>query len=572
MTSDFDLVIRGALVVDGSGEDPFGADVGVRAGRVSAIGSVEGVGDREIDADGAILTPGFVDPHTHYDAQLFWDGAATPSSCHGVTTVIGGNCGFTLAPVHAWDAEYTRNMMSRVEGMSVEALRRGLPWSWDNFGQYLDALEGKIAVNAGFLVGHCALRRYVMGDEANTRAAATHEIAMMERLLEDSLRAGGLGFSTSRSTTHTDGDENPVPSRLASEDEVLSLCKIVGQREGTFLEAIVQGCVTGFQDDEVELLANMSAIAGRPLNWNLLSVLEENKMSIEGQLGPSRRARELGGRVVALTMPVLADITMSFETFCGLFHLPGWAQVLRLPSEEKARRLRDRSVRADLLAAASTSRFSYHADFANYRVGETYSAANEGLESRRVGDIAGEWGVDPFECIVEIVARDDFKTVLWPSRGDSDGTWARRRALWDEADVMLGGSDAGAHLDRTLGSVYPTAFLYDTLRGRRLVSLERAVQMMTDVPASLFGLRHRGRVEVGNFADLVVLDPATVGSGPARRLHDLPGGGVRLHAESTGVLHVFVNGVESVVDGNSTGANAGTVLRSNRDTETVKTR
>ena len=572
MKAEFDLVVRHALIVDGTGTDPVVGDVAVRGGRVAAIGRVDGRGGLEVEARDCVVTPGFVDPHTHYDAQLFWDGSATPSSCHGVTTVVAGNCGFTLAPLKAQDADYTRRMMSRVEGMSVEALERGVPWSWQSFGEYLDSLEGSIAVNAGFLVGHCALRRYVLGDDANRRPAAPDEVGAMARLLGESLRVGGLGFSTSRSTTHSDGDGQPVPSRLASPEEVLALCGAVGAHEGTFLEAIVPGCLTGFQDDEVELLASMSATAGRPLNWNLLTVLETSGMTVDRQLAPSRRAREVGGRVVALTMPVLADITMSFDTFCGLWHLPGWADVLDRPVAEKARLLRDPEVRARLLDAARPSRFSYHADFAIYRIGETYSARNAELEGRLVGDIAPEWGMDPFECIVEIVARDDFKTVLWPSRGDSDETWERRRVLWDHEDVMLGGSDAGAHLDRTLGSVYPTMFLRDALHGRKLVTLPRAVQMMTDVPARLFGLRDRGRIALGNRADLVVLDPATVGAGPARRLHDLPGGAVRLSAVSNGIRHVFVNGVEAVVDGQPTGATAGTVLRSGRDTETVPTR
>ena len=568
-----DYLITGGTVVDGTGSPPRTADVGIRGDRVVTVGKAEEPARETVDAAGLVVAPGFIDPHTHYDAQLFWDGYATPSSEHGVTTVIGGNCGFTLAPLKAVDADYTRRMMAKVEGMPLEALENGVKWSWESFKEYLDGLEGRIAVNAGFLVGHCALRRYVLGPEATERASTPEEVEALDRLLRQCLEAGGLGLSTSRSSTHNDGDNQPVPSRAASEEELLRLCRVVSEYPGTTLEAIVEGCLRGFSDGEIELLAQMSAQANRPLNWNVLGTGAGQEERTSHQLLPSARAREIGGRVVALTMPIFADNNMSLGTFCALWLIPGWHDILSLPKAEKTAKLRDPAVREEMRAAAKGTVFERLADFSKYRIGDTVAPENKRYEGRLITDIASEMGVDPADALIGITSADDYRTVLWPlPAGDSDADWAVRRDLWTKEDVMLGGSDAGAHLDRMLGSPYPTRFLADTLRGRRLVSLERAVQLMTEVPARLFGLTDRGRLAEGALADVVLLDPATVDSGPARRVYDLPGDSLRLTAESTGVERVFVNGRPTISAGRATGELPGTVLRSGRHTETVATR
>jgi N-acyl-D-aspartate/D-glutamate deacylase len=567
-----DFLIKGGTVVDGTGAPGRRADVGIRGDRVVAVGEIDEPAHETIDATDLVVTPGFVDPHTHYDAQLYWDGYATPSSNHGVTSVIGGNCGFSLAPLRPADADYTRRMMAKVEGMPLGALESGVDWKWETFGQYLDGLEGRIGVNAGFLVGHCALRRFVLGEEAVARESTPEEVATLVRLLDDSLAAGGLGLSTSRSSTHNDGDNHPVPSRAASEEELLTLCRVVSEHDGTTLEAIVEGCLKGFNDDEIELLAQMSAQANRPLNWNVLGTAAGQEEKTEHQLAPGVRAREVGGRVVALTMPIFADNNMSLGTFCALWLIPGWQEILSLPLAEKAAKLRDPAVREEMERSAKGTVFERLADWSNYRIGDTVAPENKPYEGRLITDIAAERGLDPADCLIEITVADEFKTVLWPLPvSDTDPDWAARARLWERPDVLLGGSDAGAHLDRMLGSPYPTRFIADTLRGRKLVSLERAVQLMTDVPARLFGLRDRGRLVEGAFADVVVFDPETIDSGPARRVFDLPGDSLRLTAESVGVRRVLVNGVPTIVDGRSTGALAGTVLRSGRDTDTVAT-
>ncbi|GAA2220954.1 MULTISPECIES: N-acyl-D-amino-acid deacylase family protein [Streptomyces] len=574
-----DHVIKGATVVDGTGAPAFTADVGVRDGRIAVIGQVTQEARTTEDATGLVLTPGFVDPHTHYDAQLFWDPYATPSLNHGVTTVVGGNCGFTLAPLHPGrpeDADYTRRMMSRVEGMALVALEQGAPWSWHSFGEYLDALEGRIAVNAGFMVGHCALRRHVMGPEAVGGQPSQEQLAAMVRLLREAMDAGAWGLSTTQSTSHSDGDGQPVASRHARPAELLALSRAVGECEGTQIEAIVAGCLDQFSDAEIDLFVEMSAVAGRPLNWNVLTIDAAVPERVPRQLLASEQARKAGGRVVALTMPILTPMNMSLGTFCALNLIPGWGPVLGLPVPERIRKLRDPDVRAELLRRADSKEagvFRRLANFGRYVIGDTYSEANAGLTGRVVGDIAEERGQEPFACLVEICAQDDLRTVLWPMPADNDpASWALRAETWQHEDVLLGGSDAGAHLDRMCGAPYTTRFLGDCLRGRRLVGLEQAVKMLTDDPARLFGLRERGRIEEGLHADLVLLDPERIDAGPATLVHDLPGGSPRLDSRALGVRAVWVNGVEAIRDDVVTGAVPGRVLRSGRDTETVSTR
>jgi N-acyl-D-aspartate/D-glutamate deacylase len=570
-----DYEIRGATVVDGTGRPGFRGTVGVAGGRIVAIGEVDSAATATFDAGGLVVAPGFVDPHTHYDAQLFWDPFATPSNAHGVTTVIGGNCGFTLAPLHHSDADYLRRMMAQVEGMPLAALEQGVDWRWESFGDYLATLEDGIAVNAGFLVGHCALRRYVMGPDAIGKSATGPQVEEMVRVLHQSIEAGGLGFSTTRSSTHSDGDGQPVASRHASRDELLALCRATGEHEGTTLEGIVPGCLDTFSDEEIELLVAMSAAARRPLNWNVLTVDSRAPERVTRQLSASTAAEAAGARIVALTMPVLVPMNMSFLTYCALNLLPGWGEILQLPVRERMTRLQDPETRRQMIARANSREAGVLrrlADFRRYVIGDTYAPANQGLSGRVVGDVADQRGQDAFDTLIEIVINDELRTILWPMPPDNDpDTWALRRQVWDDDRALLGGSDAGAHLDRMCGAPYTTRFMGDMIRGRQLVSLERAVQLITDAPARLFGLRERGLIAEGYHADLVVFDPDTVGSEPATLCHDLPGGAARLTAGATGVVRVLVNGVETVVDGKETGTVPGTVLRSGRDTRTVAT-
>lgn len=568
-----DYVIRNGLVVDGTGQPARQADVGIRDGKIVAVGEVDEAGSTELDADGLVVSPGVIDPHTHYDAQLFWDPTASPSNLHGVTTVIAGNCGFTLAPIKPEDHDYIRRMMAKVEGMPLVALENGITWNWTSFADYLSRLEGKLGVNAGFLVGHCALRRWVMGAERGGEVATDTEIAEMSRLLAESIEAGGLGFSSSQSRTHSDGDGNPISSRNADRREMLAFCEVVRDHPGTTLEYITNGCLDSFSDEEIDLMVAMTTTAHRPLNWNLLTIDSRTPEKTARQLEASEKAARAGGRIVALTMPTLVPMNMSFRNHCALFLIPGWGDVMGLPVDQRIEKLRDPEVRDrldELAHSESAGVFRRLANWSNYIIGDTYAPQNQGLSWRDVGAIAAEQGKAPFDALLDLVIADDLRTVLWPKASDGDdASWRARVEVWNNPGAMIGGSDAGAHLDRMCGSNYPTSFLGDCLRQRKLVTLERAVQLMTEAPAQLFGLRDRGRLAEGMAADVFVFDPERVGSEPATLVNDLPGGSPRLVAEAKGVVRVLVNGTEIVADGSPTGRLPGTLLRSGHDTETV---
>tara|TARA_B100000131_G_scaffold157417_1_gene152680 strand:+ start:7590 stop:9326 length:1737 start_codon:yes stop_codon:yes gene_type:complete len=572
----FDLIIKGGTVIDGSGSPGVKADVAVTEGKISEIGIIDpNQAEVIVDAENMIVCPGFIDPHTHYDAQLFWDPHATPSSLHGITSVVMGNCGFSIAPISdTSDADYLGAMLVQVEGMSADALRIGVDWNWSSFEDYLKRLDGNVGVNVAAMVGHCALRRTVMKDDAVKREATENEIEEMQKLLGEALEAGGLGFSTSRSFTHTDGDGLPVPSRIASVEEVLALAEVCEKYPGTTLEWVADGCMNGFSDEEVELMAEMSLRAKRPLNWNVLTVDSARPDDYKNQINACERVAEKGGRAMALTMPILVGMTMHFHSYCALYKLPGWDEIMTLPQEDKKEKLADPAVRKLLeenAASPEAGVFSRLTGWGKYRIGETFSKENQGLDGRLVSDIARERGTRDFYTLLDIVLADDLKTVLWPGPTDDDpASWLMRQTVWEHEEVMIGGSDAGAHLDRMAGASYPTEWIRDCLSGRKLTSVEKAIEHMTDVPARFFGLVNRGRIEKDFHADLVVFDPERIDAQELKILNDLPGDSPRLYAGSEGIEKVFVNGVLTVDSGKPTEVLSGVILRSGSHTVTNK--
>jgi N-acyl-D-aspartate/D-glutamate deacylase len=569
----YDLVITGGTLVDGTGAPRRAADVAVRDGRIARIdgpGALAGAeATRRIDAQGRVVAPGFVDPHTHYDAQLLWDPAATPSCLHGVTTVIGGNCGFTLAPLAPGDADFLRRMMARVEGMPLEALEHGLSWDWQSFGEYLDRLEGNVGVNAGFLVGHSAIRRLVMGVDATTRDATPGEIEAMEALLRDGLAAGGLGWSTSLSYSHNDGDNQPVPSRQAARDELLRLAAAVREVDGTTLEFITSGCLGRFSDDEIALMVDLTVTADRALNWNVLNIGTGASATQGHQLSAADAAAERGGRIVALAMPENGPSRLCFHDYFALFSLPVWKDVFGLDVPERTAAFAEPATRRALDEAATSpdaGALRGLARWAVLEIGATFAPENDGVAGRTVGDVAAERGVAPFDAMCDIAVADGLRTIFWTPVGTTSEMAAVRADVLRDQRVLIGGSDAGAHLDRMCGARYPTLFLAGLVREHGVVTLEDAVRLMTDVPARYFGLVDRGRVVEGGHADLVVFDPDTVDADRIVNVADLPGGAERLTSAAVGIDHVFVNGVPIVEHGAVTGARPGVVLRAGRDT------
>ena len=571
------VAIRGGTVVDGTGAAPVRADVLVVGDRVRAVGpdaaaGAAGDADTVIDATGLLVAPGFVDLHTHYDAQLFWDPNASPSPLHGVTTVLGGNCGFSLAPLAPEHADYIARMMARVEGMPLAALRAGLPWDWGSFGEWLGHLDGRIAVNAGFLVGHSTLRRLAMGERAVGGVATPKDIDAMEAALHAALAEGALGFSTSQVHTHNDGDGQPVPSRSASRDEMERLAAAVRAHEGTTVELIVPGCLNGFTDEEIDFLTTMSLLADRPVNWNVLGVSAMNPDGALSQLAAGTAAAARGATVVALTLPHTMQLRLSFEHGAILDGLPGWRDVFALPIPERMAALSDPETRKRLDAGAQSDEagiLRHLAVWDRLIFEETFAPENADLEGRTVGEVARARGVSPFDALLDVAVADRLRTGLRPPIGESEEDWALRARTWEDPRAIVGGSDAGAHLDTMCGAIYSTSVLGDGVRARGLLSWEQAVRQLSDIPARLYGLRDRGRLLAGAYADVVMFDPATIGHGAVRTRDDLPGGASRLYAEAVGIAHVLVNGKEIVRAGEFTGATPGQVLRSGTDTDTV---
>lgn len=564
-----DMVIRGGSVVDGTGAAPRPADLGISDGRIVAIGAVDEQAARTIDADGKVVAPGFVDIHTHYDAQAFFDTTLSPSPLHGVTTVIGGNCGFTIAPLEPEHGPYLMRMLARVEGMPIGALEAGVPWDWRSFGEYLDRIDGTLAPNAGFLVGHSTIRRVVMGERATKETANREDLDAMQRLLGESLADGALGFSSSWARTHNDAEGDMVPSRYASEDELVALCRVVRDYPGTTLEFIP--CVGEFEDYAPDLMTRMSLAANRPLNWNVLFVSAGAEAMAEHNLAASNYAEERGARVLALTLPDAPSPRICFDNGFLLDTIPGWQKPMALPHDEKKAMLASREGRAALReAAAQGQQLVGIANWGIYVINETMTPATKKYEGRVVRDIAAAEGKDDFDALLDIVVADDLMTGFgFPSRGNDDADWVARVKLWRDPRAVVGASDAGAHLDFLATFNYSTAMLGKAVRERGLMPIEEAIKLLTDTPARLYGLTGRGRLEEGWHADIVVLDPTTIGAQPVRMRFDMPTGAPRLYGGAEGVDHVIVNGTPIVDHGEFTDARPGTLFRSGRDTETV---
>jgi N-acyl-D-aspartate/D-glutamate deacylase len=573
-----DLVIRDGVVVDGTGAPAVPADVGVRDGRVVEIGPRVGGAERTIDADGRFVCPGFVDLHTHYDAQLFWDPYLQPSALHGVTTVVAGNCGLTLAPVDPADREFLTRLLARVESIPVEALDAGVEYRWRTYPQFLDVVESMpLGVNVGFLVGHSAIRRAVMGPSASSDPASDVQLDAMRSLLSEAIAAGGLGFSTANVTTQVDGDGRPTPPNRATRKEFLTLAAVCGDHPGTSIEFIPDSFLRGFSDEEVELMADMSAVADRPLNWNTPIVSPANPDLHRRQLAASDIARGRGGRVVPMFISQNGEFQHDFLRGYVFRAIPGWqwlfdrdptARIAALRDPENRRRLEEQA------AAPTTGLAVLVRNWGRYRVNEVKAPSLRPCVGRYIDDIASERGVSAFDAMVDIAIEGELDVGFVRSQYQADDEWAwnaRLEVLKDER-VIPQASDAGAHLDMMCSADFPTRCFAELVRERGAFTVEEFVQRFVDAPARLYGLRDRGRLVEGAWADVVVFDPETFGSRGLETAHDFPAGAARLIARSTGVGHVLVAGRPVVIDGATTDELPGRLLRSGRDTDTVRAR
>ena len=560
----FDLLIHGGDVVDGTGKPRKRADVGIVGDRIVAIGDLSGAEAAErLDASGLVVSPGFIDVHTHLDAQAFWDPTLSPSPLHGVTTAVAGNCGFSIAPLgkNPEDGKYLMKMLSRVEGIPLATLEEGVPWNWDTTSEYFALLDNSLSINTAFKVGHSAVRRVVMGEDATKREATEDEIAMMCGLVRSALEAGAIGFSSSWSTTHNDTEQNMVPSRYASREELLALCAVLADYPGTSLEFIPQ--VGMFTEESIELMSEMSRVARAPLNWNVLLVGANNREEVEQKLAASDHAEMNGGKVRALTVPMALTFRLCFASGFLLDAIPGWEEAMLLPIEEKIALFRDPAERARLGAAAEAADYLRAvANWSKMMIHFTVHPDNAKYVGRNIGEIAAERNQSPWDALVDIALLDGLQTAFGhPGSEEPDAAWRARVDVWRDPRAVIGASDAGAHLDLFLSCNYTTVLLGEAVVKRKLLPVEEAVHYLTAVPADLYGLRDRGRIEEGAYADIVVFDESSVASKKITFRTDLPAGATRLYAEAVGIQSVVCNGKEIVSNGEFTANRPGTILR-----------
>ncbi len=566
----YDLKITNATIVDGSGSEPVAGDLGVTDGRIAAVGSAPDQARQTLDAEGLVLSPGFVDVHTHYDAQVFWDQAVSPSCYHGVTTIFGGHCGFSIAPLTPDAAPYLLNMLARVEGMPVASLEAGVPWDWQSFAEYLGRLDGKLGVNAGFMAGHSALRRVVMGERAVGNEASADELREMKTLLGQCLAEGAMGFSSTVAITHNDADGNPVPSRHASREELVELARVCRDYEGTSLEFLP--AVGEFSEDIISLMVDLTTAAQRPLNWNALTA--GNPAVMANQLSASDRALAAGGDIRALTIP--QPITIRINLYAGFVFdaLEGWAEIFKLSVDERIELLKDPARRRELDASANSGGpFRYLARWQEMTVQAAFLDKNRHLEGQTIGEIAAAQHKTPFDAMLDLAIEEGLRTSFMPPAAGRDASlWQVRGDLWRDERTVIGASDAGAHLDMIDTFAFSSQVLGKGVREHDVISLPQAVHQLTQVPAELFGLRERGLLKPGWHADLVLFDPATVGAGEVYMRRDLPADEPRIYADAHGVRHVFVNGQQTIHNGEHTGCLPGVAMRSGRDTHTPRMR
>jgi N-acyl-D-amino-acid deacylase len=538
MAEHFDLLIRGGTLVDGSGAARRAGEIGVRDGRIAAIGAPGELGeaaDEIIDAAGAIVSPGFIDIHTHYDAQVFWDSMLTPSPWHGVTTAVIGNCGFGVAPTRPGDRDLILRTLENVEGMSLSALQAGLgeDWPFESFPEYLDAIETRgNAINLAVLVGHTPVRTFVMGENAVKDVANEEQVAAMKEIVADAMRAGAIGFASSKAPTHVGYDGNPVPSRVAELDEIAELADAMKDSpHGVFQATVGRGLFTN-------QFAEIQRRIGKPVSWTALLTDLMPDEAIENVLAATSELQAEGVEVY----PQVSCRPLMFEfDLRAPFPLeshPAMQVISKTPFEDREARYRDPEIRKSIIEAFVSSK-GFGAKIPGMAI--SHHPADEGLLECTLGDIADQRGVSAIELAIDLSLETGLETRFRMAAANTDEVMVGR--LLQHPATMLGLSDAGAHASQLCDAGASTHLLGHWVRDKGVLTIEEAVRRLTTQPAEIFGISDRGRLEEGLAADIAIFDPETVGCDRVRRVYDFPGGADRLVADAFGMRAVIVNGV-----------------------------
>jgi N-acyl-D-aspartate/D-glutamate deacylase len=552
----------------------------VREGRIVAVGRLSEGAAETIEAEGLVVAPGIIDVHTHYDPQLTFEPLATSSIWHGVTTVVTGNCGFTLAPCRPADRDYMTRMFANVEGMSRTVLEAGLPWTWESFPEFLETLDRRLGVNAMVFAGHSALRRYVLGEAANERPASEAEVVRMADLLRAAMAAGAAGLTTSRAPTHVDGDDRPVPSRGGTRAEMVALAGVLAEFNAGAIELVPETLFEGISDDERGWLVDLALASGRPV---MVMGFGARRTDDAGLARDERFLAEAAARGARLFMQIQnqpSDRPFNFgagptlDTLPGaaLDQLPTWQMVMRLPEAERLERLGDAATRERLRHEVDNPDFDPGRGrmmpaprWGNIFVSRVARPENARHEGRRVVEIAAEEGRHVADVLLDLVCAEALGTEFFYGTRNPAGEERIGRALCSPYAVV-GTSDGGAHLEREDGADWSTYFLAYWVREKGLMTLEEAIRRLTFVPAALMGLPERGLLRAGYAADLFLFDPEAIRPVSKRQVDDFPGGGRRYVTEPAGIRRVIVNGRVVVSDSRHSGAYPGRVLRPGRGT------
>jgi N-acyl-D-amino-acid deacylase len=556
---DRDLLISNGTLIDGTGAPARRADVAIAGGRIVEVGELSGAARRTIDAHGLVVAPGFIDPHTHYDAQICWDGAATPSSWHGVTSVVMGNCGVGIAPCRPQTREIAMRDLVNVEAIPFEVLEAGITWDWETFPQYMDAAaRRKPALNLAFLAPLTPLRHYVMGEASMERAANRDELLQVKNLLGEAMDAGAFGFSSTLLNQHLGYQGRPLACRNASREELKAYCNALRERGKGAIEIAMTRQIGVMDDPELELLDFMLAESGRPITFIAMFDRDDISEAVRTSLARAAPMIARGARPQTSPLPLTREINMrnpfSFAAF------PSWKRVFEDKSKAaQAAVYRDPAFRNQF--REDLKRPAAFGNWARITVHEVKAPRLKDLEGRSVAEIAAQRGRDGVDAFLDITLEDDleneFTMQSFNTRED------RMAEILNNRDMLLGLGDGGAHLDMLCDSGYPTYVLGTWVRERKVLTLEEAVRRMTSDPADFFGIRDRGRIQPGLAADIALFDPATVASvGRPERRYDLPGGAKRMVMRSRGIEMTLVNGEVTWEKGALTGAAAGRVLRS----------
>ena len=559
----YDLVIQNGTIVDGSGMPRFRGDVGIAHGQIATIGRIRGGAKEVFDAEGHIVAPGFIDGHTHMDAQISWDPLGTCSCWHGITSVVMGNCGFTLAPCKPDEKHLVVANLERAEDISGEAMAAGIDWTWETYPEYLDKLEElPKGINYGGYVGHSALRSYAMGERSFTDPATEDDLESMKRQLRDALRAGALGFTTSRTRNHQTPDGRPVSSRLATWDEVRQLVGVMGDMKAGIFE--IAGEDTGRNperiQDYLDRLRDLAVDTGVPVTWGMFSTRRAPDYW-RPYMDLLDETAELGGRMFAQVHSRALSVLTSFETRLPFDRLPVWKELRAKPLDEQRALLRDPALRAKLVEAAQGPDTYEPVGAEARRPNYKWYLALEKVEGphRSVADIARERQLDPVEAIIELALEKDLKQFFLQPLANENQDHVLELMKHPRSVVTF--SDSGAHVSQIMDSSLQTHVLSHWVREKEELTLEEAVRQLTYVPAFNWGFHNRGLLREGMAADVVVFDADRIAPEMPSVDNDLPAGAKRLKQKATGIAATVVNGEIVLRDGEHTGAYPGEVLR-----------